>query len=86
MSSLSEQQQADFDWYVENLLDLYFKYGPKHVAIKNKTVLGVYDSFADAVKHTREYQEPGTFIVQKLGHDESAYMVKMPRMMLREVS
>lgn len=66
-------QNADFNWFVENHKDFYNKYGASFLAIKNKTILGVYDSFASAVKETSIVEELGTFIVQECDPDESSY-------------
>lgn len=66
-------QDADFKWFVENLHDLYTQYGDAYIAIKNKTVLGAYSSYADGVLSTMKTEPLGTFIVQKCGADESAY-------------
>lgn len=66
-------QNSDFEWFVQNILKLYKLYGNKYIAIKNKTVLGVYDSYSEGIEQTRTTEELGTFIVQELGSDESVY-------------
>lgn len=66
-------QNTDFNWFVENHNELFAKYGPSFLAIKNKTILGTYDTYALAVKETSLKEELGTFIVQECGADESAY-------------
>lgn len=66
-------QEQDFEWFKQNYKELFQKYGHKYLAIKNKRVLGVYDSFALAVKTTRQTEKEGTFIVQECGEDESCY-------------
>ena len=66
-------QEQDFQWYLDHFEDLYNQYGRKFVAIKNKCVLGVYDSYVDAVRVTLQIEPIGTFIVQECGPDESAY-------------
>lgn len=53
-------------------------HGACFVAIKDIQVLGVYPSFDTGVDETLRTQEPGTFIVQELGPDESVYMVDVP--------
>lgn len=62
----------DFDWCVEHMPELYERYGNTYVVVSDKTILGVYNSFGVAVESTAGY-EPGSFIVQKVGPDESAY-------------
>jgi len=73
-------QDKDFEWFLENYNDLYEKYGRSFLAIKNKNVLGVYDSFADAVDSTAKTEKLGTFIVQECTGDESAYTVQIASM------
>ena len=73
-------QESDFKWYKENFRDLFQKFGEKFVAIKNETVLGVYDTYADGVIETSKHEELGTFIVQQCGADESAYTCQIASM------
>lgn len=61
----------DFNWFLNNYDDLYKKYGHQFLVIKNKTVLGHYDSIRQAIDNTDG--EPGTYIVQECNGDESAY-------------
>ena len=62
---------GDFKWFVDNYQSLFDEYGHKFLAIKDKHVIGAYNSFMDAVESTHE--EPGTFIVQECNGNESAY-------------
>ena len=64
-------QRSDFNWFLNNYADLYSQYGHKFLVIKNKTILGAYDSIRDALDNTNE--ELGTFIVQECTGDPSAY-------------
>ena len=66
-------QEADFNWFVEHCSALYEEYGRAYLAIKNKTVLGSYPTYAEGVRETLKAEEIGTFIVQLCGKDESAY-------------
>lgn len=66
-------QTIDFEWYVDNMGALFQKYGDCYLAIKNKSVLGRYQSYAVAVKETLKTEPIGTFIVQRCGTDESVY-------------
>ena len=69
----SQIQDADFEWFVENYQNLFQQYGNSFLAIKNKSVLAAYDSYADAVRETQKKELLGTFIVQKCDGTESAY-------------
>ena len=66
-------RESDYQWFLNNYLNLYEKYGEQYLAIKDKTVLGTYSSYADAVKNTLKKEEIGTFIVQFCNGEETAY-------------
>ena len=72
-TQLSERQKSDFKWFKGEMSDLYREYGRCYVAIRDKEVLGVYPTFGDGVEATSAAFEPGTFIVQEVGPDASAY-------------
>ena len=66
-------QEVDYKWFVENYTQLYKMYGNCFLAIKNKTVLGSYASYAEALSATSDKEQIGTFIIQKCDGRESAY-------------
>ena len=66
-------QDEDYKWFLENYNDLFDKYGEKYLSIKNKEILGVYNSFREAIDETDKTQEPGSYIVQFCNGKESAY-------------
>ena len=66
-------QSSDYNWFVDNHVELFQKYGSVYLVIKNKTVIGSYNSYAEGVRAASLYEEPGSFIVQRCGGDESAY-------------
>jgi hypothetical protein len=66
-------QTADFEYFRENRTALYEKYGHRYLAIKNKSVLGDFDTFDDAVKTTLKAEQPGTFIVQECTDSNKNY-------------
>ena len=65
--------ENEYQWFLENYNDLFKQYGISFLAIKNRSVLGVYQSYAEGVKKTLQKEEAGTFIVQKCNGEESAY-------------
>ena len=65
MSTGVKMQDLDFDYFVRNLDDLYQTYGHKFLAIKNFSVLGVYDSFDEALDTTMKTEQLGTFLIQE---------------------
>ena len=66
-------QNEDYNWYLSNFRELSELYGNSFISIKNKTVIGVFDSYASAVAETSKTEEIGTFIVQQCGKTEAAY-------------
>ena len=54
----------EFKYYIANQAELVAKYPNKFIVIKNKEVIGVYDSHADAYNKTVETEELGTFLIQ----------------------
>ena len=72
-SGLSNAQEKDFRWFVDNYDNIYKQYGKCFVAIKNKQIIGVYRTYADGVHETAKTQKMGTFIVQFCNGDKSGY-------------
>ena len=66
-------QDSDFEWFKENMPSLYGRYGHCFLAIKDKEVIGRYDTYAEGVMEASKIAGLGTFIVQECGKDESAY-------------
>lgn len=66
-------QKDDFRWFLNNYADLYEKYGSTYLVIKNKVVLGTYDTYAEAVKSTMKTEKLGSFIVQLCSGTEIGY-------------
>lgn len=58
-------QFSDYKWFTDNYASLCAKYGNSFVAVKNKTILGVYPSFAVGVKETIKHESAGSFIIQQ---------------------
>lgn len=63
----------DFTWFKEHYNDFQKKFGNAFIVIKNKSILGVYKTYAEGVKKTLETEELGTFIVQECASDYEAY-------------
>lgn len=68
-----QQQNSDFAWFKANYDELSEKYNGKYIAIKDKTVLGDYTSYGEAVRQTELFEKRGTYIVQKCNGKESGY-------------
>lgn len=63
----------DFAWFKERYTDFQKKYGESFIAIKNKKILGVYDSYGNGVRETVKTEELGTFIVQECSPGYNVY-------------
>lgn len=68
-----KERQQDFDYFVAHYEELYEKYGHKFIAIRNRTVLAVYDDEVSAIHETAKEYPLGSFIVQECNGDESGY-------------
>ena len=68
-----EMRDADFEWFKEHYDEIYEKYGECYVAIKDKQIFGVYDSYVEGFHSAQEIRELGTFIFQHCNGDESGY-------------
>jgi hypothetical protein len=60
-----DTQKQDFEYFVENMIELNKTYGQKFVAVKNRGILGVYKTFQEALDTTLKTEELGTFLIQE---------------------
>lgn len=58
-------EMADYDYFINNLADLYKEYGHRFLVIKNEQVVGAYNSFDDAFNETTKTEKLGTFLIQE---------------------
>ena len=77
------ERKQDFDFFVSNYQVLYQKYGHKFLAIKDKIVLGAYDSIPDAIRELSSTYELGTYIIQECTGDDSAYRTTIMRLIIK---
>ncbi len=72
---------ADFRWFIANQDELVKRYNGKTLAIRDKVVLGAYDSAVEAVNKTS--YPMGEYMVQLCIPGERAYTVYIhtPRVM-----
>lgn len=64
---------GDYEWFEEHYKDFQNKYGDAFIAIKNKQVLGVYETYGQGVRETQKTEELGTFLVQECKKDSLAH-------------
>ena len=66
---------SDFEWFVENYDALCEQYGDSCLAIKNRSVIGAYKTFDDALLETAKSEELGTFLIQECQKGIKAYIM-----------
>ena len=59
----------EFEYYLENQTNLAQKYDGRYIVIKNRNVIGNYDTKRDAIETTMKAHQLGTFLVQKCSGD-----------------
>lgn len=77
------ERKQDFNFFINNYQELYKKYGHKFLAIKNKEILGAYDSIPSAIDELSEKYEVGSYIIQECTGDESAYRTTIMRLIIK---
>ncbi|MCL2675325.1 MAG: hypothetical protein FWE84_01870 [Firmicutes bacterium] len=75
--------KKDFEFYLNNLLELENLYRGKHIVIKGCKVIGAYDTFDAAYNETIKSEEAGTFLIQLALTDKSAYTMTYPNSHIR---
>lgn len=78
-----KERQMDFDYFIQNYKELYKQYGHKFLAIKDKKVLGAFDSVPDAISQLSKEYEIGSYIIQECTDDDSAYRTTIMRLIIR---
>ena len=59
----------EFEYYLENRIDLAEKYDGRYIVIKNRNVIGDFDTRRAAIETTMKTHMLGTFLVQKCSRD-----------------
>lgn len=70
---LKRARLDDFNWFVDNYMDLYERYGHKFLAIRDKKVLGAFNTAKDAIDEISKTIPRGNFIVQECNGKETGY-------------
>ena len=65
--------EREFQYYLEHQPEFVERYSGKVLVIKEKKVIGVFESEPDAVFATAREHELGTFLVQKCEPGTDAY-------------
>ena len=69
----------DYIWFEEHYEEFKKRYGDAFLVIKDKKVIGVYDSYASGVRVTEKTEQLGAFIVQQCLADRPAYVASFTR-------
>lgn len=79
-------QKEDFNWFRENLEELFKKYPNRQVVISNKEVLKDFNDFEEALYWAIENVGVGKFIIQKCTETEEGFTIHVnPRYYKAEV-
>jgi len=70
---MSKPLEKEFKYYIKNQDELVKQYNNKYIVIKNKKVIGVYNSEIEAIHKTSENEPLGTFLVQKCEPGKESY-------------
>lgn len=76
-------EQMILIFFVDNYYQIFDLYGHKFIAIKDKHILGAFDSIPEAFNKLSNKYELGTYIVQECNGDESEYTAKMTRFFIK---
>ena len=56
--------EKEIQYYLDNQKELVKKYNNKFIVLKDKKIIGSYDSHVEAYNKTLETEELGTFLIQ----------------------
>lgn len=62
----------NYNYFLSHLDELCKKYDGKFLAIKDETVIGIYNSFDEAFCETEKNEKLGTFLIQYCSKDQDA--------------
>ena len=62
---MTKPLEKEFNYYIENQKELVKKYNGKFIVIKNKKIIGVFDSELKAIEEISKTEKLGTFLIQK---------------------
>lgn len=65
--------EKEFQYFLDHQNELVKEYGGKFIVIKNKEIIGVYDTEIDAFTETKKNHELGTFLIQQCKSGAEVY-------------
>ena len=63
----------EFEFYLANQDDVVQRYNGKIIALKDRQLLGAYDSELEAITELQKTHELGTFLIQRVSPGNEAY-------------
>ena len=80
------QQSIDFKWFRDNIKELFKNYGYSYVVIKNKRVLGSYNTMIEGFNEMiKNGEKLGTFIIQRCAPNNEENILQVASMNFRQV-
>ena len=70
---MSDTLKKEFEFYLSHQDEMIARYDGKVIVIKNRGVLGVYDTHVAAFTETVKQHERGTFLIQRVSEGDEAY-------------
>ena len=70
---MSSALTEEFRFYRAHQDEMVEKYNGKVIALKDKVVIGVYDTLPMAYYATKKEHDPGTFLLQEVSPGDEAY-------------
>lgn len=70
---MSTSLEKEFQFFLDNRADLVKKYKGKVIVIRDRAVVGVFETEPEAVAESQKKFELGTFLVQKCAEDKESY-------------
>ena len=70
---MANQLEIEFQHYLEHQDEFVEKYNGKFIVLKDRSVIGVFDSELEAVEGNSKEHELGTFLVQKCDPGTGSY-------------
>lgn len=72
-----ENLLKEFEYYLENQLEMIEKFDGRVIVLKDNQVIGDYATVPEAVYTTRKEHLMGTFLVQRVSEGTKDYTVKL---------
>ena len=69
---------AELEFYMEHQDEFVEKYDGKVIVLKNREVLGIYDTVGQARDETMKSHAPGTYQIQRVSPGDEAYTAVIP--------